>query len=97
MIMLSSSMSCMWQRKICQVQQKLPKEGKGPQELGWEVVQRAQAGCTGITGHPEATAPEGVESYHNDNNTLHMNWALHLTKMLLLSKVILVVTSIFER
>lgn len=62
--------------------------GGGAEGTGW---------CTGITGHPEATAPEGVESYHNDNNTLHMNWALHLTKMLLLSKVILVVTSIFER
>ena len=52
--------------------------------------------CTGIVGHHEATAPEDIERCHNYNNTLTLNCDLYLTKMLLLSKVILVLISIFD-
>lgn len=60
------------QGRTGQVKQRKPREGEGLRELGWEVVQRAQAGGTGI-------APKDIKRCH----TLNMNCALYLTKMLL--------------
>lgn len=77
------------------MQLRKPREGLCK---GWDGrwYRGHRLGCTGIVGHHEATAPEDIERCHNYNNTLTVNCDLHLTKMLLLSKIIMVLISIFE-